>query len=99
MLRERAPHDRRPYGFPCDRIFSGKQKTMHFWRLRRQTAFGLDGKQRIKDEDQDLRQNASQRSINRQINPLIQEEKLFELPGPPLCVSEIATQLMDLIAG
>jgi len=58
---------------------------MNFWRLRRQTVHGLDGKQKIKDEDQDLRQNASQGSTNRQIFPLIAEEKLSEQPEPPLC--------------
>ena len=57
---------------------------MSFWRLRRQTAPGLDGKLKIKDEDQDLRQNASQSSNQPQIFPLIEEENLSELPEPPL---------------
>src|ERR1019366_3626181 len=38
----------------------------------------------FKSIEQDLRQNASQSSINRQLYPLIKEENLSELPEPPL---------------
>ena len=54
---------------------------MRFWRLRRQTALALI---KIEDEDQDLRENASQSSNQRQQTPLIEEEKLSEQPEPPL---------------
>jgi hypothetical protein len=67
-----------------DRIFSGNQKTESFWRLRRQTALGSNLLSTIEDEDQDLRQNASQASIDRQFYPLIEDENLSELPEPPL---------------
>ena len=74
------PWDRRSCGFLRDRIFSGSQKTVNFGRLRHQTALGLG----INYDDQNLRQNASRDSINRQFYPAIEEENLCELPEPPL---------------
>ena len=35
-----------------------------------------------------MRQNASQSSINRQFNPLTEEENLSELPEPPLIYAQ-----------
>ena len=75
---------------PTRSDFSGNQKTESFWRLRRQTALRSNQLSKIEDEDQDLRQNASQASINRQFYPLIEEENLSELPEPPLVPLERA---------
>src|ERR1035438_8884010 len=88
MLRQRSNRDHRSYGFLCGRIFPDLQKSRSFWRLRRQTALAM---MEIEDADQDLRQNASQSSINRQSYPLIKAENLSELPEPPL------SGLLDLL--
>jgi hypothetical protein len=45
-------------------------------------SFSIERLQKTKEED--LMKNASQRSINQQILPLIEERILSELPGPPL---------------
>jgi hypothetical protein len=60
---------------PRRSIFSGSQKADRPWP--RSTT-------RINYDDQNLRQNASRDSINRQFYPPIDEENLAELPEPPL---------------
>jgi hypothetical protein len=59
------------YGCLCDWIFGVDQKPIHFWRLRRQTALALI---KIEAENQDLGQNASQSSNQRQQILLVEEE-------------------------
>ena len=77
-----AAHPRSPLlKLPMKSVFSGNQKTRSFWRLRRQTPIVMI---MMEDENQDLRQNASQSSTNRQFYPLIETENLSELPEPPL---------------